>query len=408
MRIQLFSAFSPALALSLIASPLLAGTLSQSAKAAYYPTPSAPYGNNCNAETYEAAQISNQLSNRGRQQQIDAIAQPTEASSHALINSEQELSAFSRERLSALTGERLYTAVRRLLLSNPYAEGSPETGQTRGQATEQAQSNCMALLDSEFLVAQAFDPLPILGPVNSPRDTPPAAVPSATPTPATPAPATQLSPSAAPAPLPAAPAQPDPVLARPAIASPSLSAPASAAPSPAANTDPTNITPSQLNPTPFDGAPITTLSARPDGNYRYVSGSVEARPYSDAELLQQGRTIFVLRKESNRVVGELMPHIGESGICITGIASGDNVVGAAYAAMSTDAESTDTESANTESADTEEKAIAFSSALQLQPTQADAATTSPISAVLDLSSFSMINAGSTFPPKSCDTTTSAE
>jgi len=370
----LHPALKSAVAVTLLASPLL---MSAAQPAAAYPALSSPaerYGESCNAETYEAAQLINQ----GRRQSVGAIAQPAGDGAHAIVTSEQELSAVARDRFNT-SRDRLYTAVRRLLLANPYASDSVDS--------EQAENNCIALSRSEILLAQAADPLPVLGPVNGGSFGTPTPSPA---TPSAPVAAPASSPASAPITLPA-PVTPAPAPAAPApLTSPAqTSAPFSNPPS---SIDPTNITPTRVNPTPFDGMPIATLSSRPDGNYRYVSGSVEARPYSDSELQQQGRAVFVLKKDGNRITGELMPRLGESGTCITGVISGDSVSGLAYSSA----------------ADGKLSVPSASSALRLMPSGSNAEAISPVRAVLDLSDFSMINAGSTLPPKSCEVSITEE
>lgn len=385
--------------LTLLASPVLMGAAHASGNAtSAYPTEQ--YGANCNAETYEAAQ----LVDSGRRQGVDAIAQPTDSSSHAIVTSQQEFSNLSRENLPPLSRARLYTAVRRLLLSNPYANEPLEH--------EQAENNCIALLNlqflnselsnSEVLVAQAVDPLPVLGPVNGTLDVPPAGiVPTNTPpatTPSTLAPATTPTITPAPADLPAS-VSPAPAITAPTVAPTPASAPvnnalppASSAPlspvqlfAPSSSIDPTNITPTQINPTPFDGAPVSTLSSRPDGNYRYVLADAKNRVFSDAALQQENVPVLVLRKEGNRVIGELMPRFGEPGICVTGIVSGDSISGSAYAAT----------------ADSELPAnTTVYGVLELGALTASASAPRA-NAGLDLSRFSMINAGSSLPPETC-------
>ncbi|MEM6452546.1 MAG: hypothetical protein AAF703_19795 [Cyanobacteria bacterium P01_D01_bin.105] len=367
----------------MVTSPLLMTGAAQPAAAyptAVYPTEQLPYGTNCNADTYEATQLSNQ----GRPQSVDAIAHPTGAVSRAIVTSEQELSQFLSDRLSALSGERLHTAVRQLILSNPYMNGYDAVGSDAIDSdaidSEQAESNCIALGnrkllgDLEILIAQAGDPLPILGPVNSTTIND-ATSESASEQPAS-APARKpvTSPTAAPLPIPAStPLPPDVPAASVSPSRPSLSI------------DPTNVTPTGVEPIPFDGAPISTLSSRPDGNYRYVAGDVEDFMLTDTELQQRNGAVAVLRKEGNRVVGTLMPQFGEPGMCITGIVSGDSISGTLYP----------------RSTDGKLPVDAISEALRLQPTRAIGEEPTAVSAVLDLSGFSMINAGTTPPPKSC-------
>ncbi|PZO49142.1 MAG: hypothetical protein DCF15_17180, partial [Phormidesmis priestleyi] len=151
--------------------------------------------------------------------------------------------------------------------------------------------------------------------------------------------------------------------------------------------DPYNFTPTTVQPTPFDGKVISTLSALADGSYRYVSGSAEPRIYSNAELDQQGGSIFLLSKVGNRVTGYLLPEIGRVSLCITGIASGNSITGTAYA--------------NAPSQSIATAASPYGSILQLQNIRTDSSGLELANAVIDFSNYSMINVGSTLPPTEC-------
>lgn len=151
--------------------------------------------------------------------------------------------------------------------------------------------------------------------------------------------------------------------------------------------DPYNFTPTTIDPTPFDGKVSATLSALPDGSYRYLAGAAEPRVYSNTELDQQGGSIFLLSKVGNRVTGYLLPGIGRLGLCITGIASGNNITGTAYA--------------NAPSQSLEMAASPYGSILQLQNIRIDSSGLEFANAVININSYSMINVGSTLPPTEC-------
>ncbi len=321
-------------------------------------------------------------------------------------------------------GER-WAITLRLLISNRYTqEDSPAAGITNTPATAPTENNCLAQQQepsNETLLAQAVptsskpltiaqepDLLPVLGapPVNSiPANPIPAPVPTRlpAPTPATPLPTVR--------PLP----RPDPAPAN----LPILTAPISQ-PTPAndnipagfpgdrsSSIDPTNITPTRVYPTLFDGGTLQTLAARPDGNYRYVAGDVESRAYTDAEIQQSGRSVFVLRKEGNRVTGNLSSRLGQPGICMTGIVSGDMISGSAYPYSSLEAARPAGGSIRDENFE-----VYGSGVFQvMQPEKIKIGEQESIyyaSAVLNLSSFSTINAGSSLPPKSCRATPTRE
>ena len=307
----------------------------------------------------------------------------------------------------SLLGTRWATALR-LLLSNRYTQESHSANSiTNTPATAPTENNCLAQgkKTSESLIAQARlnpneptivaqdDLLPDLS-------EPPARPVPTRPIPTSPTPNRSNSPAPAPTvrPLP----RPTPSVEQPANPTPTrtpirtLPAPPPARPAndstPAgfplgqpSSVDPTNVTPTNVNPTPFDGSPIQTLASRPDGNYRYVAGAAESRAYTDADLQSRGNAVFILRKEGNRVTGNLLPQIGQLGICVTGVVSGDRISGTAYPQSATAAETYSNE------------------ALQVQRPVGEGSAEGLYyaSAVLDLSDFSMINAGSSLPPERC-------
>lgn len=166
--------------------------------------------------------------------------------------------------------------------------------------------------------------------------------------------------------------------------------------------DPNNITPTTIDATPFDGSVIATLASRPDGNYRYLAGDAEFRTYTDAELQQQGGSIFVLKKEGNNITGNLLPQLGQPGICVTGVVSGNVVTGAAYPYGTPDpaAEGGDPSSNNTGEITLQQ--YGNGALVVSRPTRPAAGVLYYAGAVLDLSGFSMINAGVIVPPSGCD------
>ena len=140
---------------------------------------------------------------------------------------------------------------------------------------------------------------------------------------------------------------------------------------------------------------MVALAELPDGNYRYVSGETEARTYTDQELRQRGGSIFLLTKVGDTVTGDLLPRLGLPGICVTGSVNGDTVSGAAYPYDTTD---TLQDSAR----DIGETFEPHSSgALQIRRTRTEGNRLYYASAMLDLSNFSRINAGSSLPPTRC-------
>ncbi|MEL7143056.1 MAG: hypothetical protein AAFY33_13825 [Cyanobacteria bacterium J06643_4] len=163
--------------------------------------------------------------------------------------------------------------------------------------------------------------------------------------------------------------------------------------------DPNNFTPEEFVPTPFDGSWTASLESLPDGSYRYLAGSFETRAYSDDVLVENGGSIFLLTKVGNQVTGNLMPRLGLPGICVTGTLSGDVITGAAYPDDTADIEQ---ESAREVGDEYEPYG---SGALQIRRSQTVGDRTYYADALLDLSNFSRINAGTALAPTACEVPT---
>lgn len=301
-------------------------------------------------------------------------AQPIAHPSGALLNSEQEMTNFARA--AAPTSRNRWATAIRLLLNNPYTVDS-----TPNSPPEQDQAHCITQLTPDQqaaprgkrLLAQAVSPPPDDASPMTPLpvlDTPPE-VPAAVP--------------------------PAEITVEEVTVEESMPAavPLTAIDrSPAIN--PTNITPTTVEPTPFEGTTLSTLAALPDGNYRYISGEADRRDYSTGELSQRGSAVFLLQKEGNRVTGDLLPRVGLPGICVTGLASGNVITGAAYPYDTTDA-------LPDSDRDLGETVEPYGSALQIRRTQQEGNRLYYASAVLDLNNFSRINAGASLPPTQCQT-----
>lgn len=297
-----------------------------------------------------------------------------------------------------------WNAVRRLIRENPYFSNSTPEEQA------QAEALCLAQIkaDYEVLLAQAPSGdqlLPDLGAFPSiPID-----VPTASPEPmASPEPVVRPQPVASPEPV----VRPQPVV-RPPIQPVESQPPTqssivtpTAAPLAIPIIDPATIQtakdPSiymgpEAEPTPFDGIVIKTLSELPDGNYRYISGAAEERTYSNAELQQRGGSVFVLKKAGDSVTGDLLPKIGLPGICVSGTVEGNVITGAAYPYAAADSLQ---DSAQPIGEDYEPYS---SGALKVRQTRTEGDRLYYAGALLDLSAFTPINAGSSLPPTSCQT-----
>ncbi|MGB3669801.1 MAG: hypothetical protein WA984_06800 [Phormidesmis sp.] len=200
----------------------------------------------------------------------------------------------------------------------------------------------------------------------------------------------------------------------------SLSIPARPTSPPAADPalDPSNYTPTTAAPSPFDGNVVTTLESLPDGSYRYLAGSFEYGNYTNEQLIANGGSVFLLTKLGNEVTGSLYPQLYAAAICVTGTVSGDTVTGAAYPASvsamteeetdspETDSPETSAPEASAENTEVEESFRSYEETpLQVRQRRTIAGQPYYMGALLDLSEFSRINAGSSLAPTSCETPT---
>ncbi|MGB3292307.1 MAG: hypothetical protein WBB01_04835 [Phormidesmis sp.] len=364
------SALPVALPVALAVAPLLL--------AAVPPSQLGSAGADCDWESISARgqQQDQAIAPNGSQYpERNVTAQPIAHPGGALVNSEQEMADFARG--AAATSQNRWATAIRLLLNNPYT-----VGRTADSASDsppaQVQSHCITHLAPEIqpeiqqaasmgksLFAQA-DADPMLDEA-SPMPLPTLETPSEVPAVPLEVPGEESVPAAAPA--------IEEVDRSPAV-------------------NPNNITPTTVVPTPFEGTTLSTLAALPDGNYRYISGEADRRTYATEELLQRGDSVFVLRKEGNRVTGDLLPRIGQSGICVTGLASGNVITGAAYPYEPTDILQNSGDSGET-------LAPYGNDALKVRRTQRQGNRLYYARATLDLNSFSRINAGAVLPPESC-------
>ena len=358
-----------------------------------------------------------------RLEESETINQPQEVGANVVhrtgeARSQRETDSPTRS-ASAFVRDR-WNAARQLIRENPYFQNSTPTEQA------QAEALCLAQLeaDSEVLLAQAalsaqpldMTPLDDSGDSGDSLELPDLSSPSGRPAPSVPVPASVPAvprPPASPAPsvqptspmprvqtdspqtgstqtgstqtLPASNAQSDRPLATPAVDPANL---------PTAS-DPSIYMGPEFEPTPFDGTVVRTLQDMPDGNYRYMAGDAEKRAYSNEELRQRGGSVFVLKKVGDRVTGDLLPRIGLPGICVTGTVSGDIITGAAYPYDTTD---TLQDSARQIGETYEPHG---SGALQIRRTRTDGNQLYYAGALLDLTTSTPINAGSSLPPSSC-------
>ncbi|MEM6255199.1 MAG: hypothetical protein AAF821_19980 [Cyanobacteria bacterium P01_D01_bin.156] len=141
-----------------------------------------------------------------------------------------------------------------------------------------------------------------------------------------------------------------------------------------------------------DSAPATfygTIAGLADGNYRYVSGPAAERAYSEQALLRRGGVLFNFRKTGDQVMG-FYSYIDGDSICVEGRVTGNTITGQAYPRNGV--------------TQTLGEDFAFwgpASFLRVRRSQGEGGQRYYSSAILELSDFSRINAGSSLPPSSC-------
>ncbi|MEL7225250.1 MAG: hypothetical protein AAGL17_10375, partial [Cyanobacteria bacterium J06576_12] len=248
----------------------------------------------------------------------------------------------------------------------------------------------------------------------TPQGEPANDIPNLDPSVNPPTPAPQPTPAQAPPSNETAPPEATPEETVPDISQPS--APASstspiprrqASPPPAdPSEDPTNVTPTSEPPSPFDGLTVPTLGTLPDGVYRYLSGNYEYGVYSNEQLRANGGSLFLLTKVGDEVVGNFYPSFDEPGICIDGTVSGNSISGEAYP-FGTSADVSNAEDSDTEETATSEVGESFVpflgfTNLQVRQPRQVGEFTYYADALLSISEYSRINAGTSLAPTECN------
>jgi uncharacterized protein YecT (DUF1311 family) len=147
-----------------------------------------------------------------------------------------------------------------------------------------------------------------------------------------------------------------------------------------------------VNPHPSSSkAKIADL---PDGNYRYWTGTPQGVTVTEEELINAGGILFRFRKTGDRIVG-IYGQIDNETICISGRVNGNTVAGSAV----------QTEEpfipATVLSGDDNFAAWDPSGYLKVRRGRKSGNYARYESALLELSNFSRINAGSNLPPSQC-------
>lgn len=129
--------------------------------------------------------------------------------------------------------------------------------------------------------------------------------------------------------------------------------------------------------TPEAESEALNLSALPNGNYRVVSADLPFEITTDEELLESGGTLFLFRKFGDEVTGVYSFIDSEGGSCISGTLEGNTVTGESFAYSENPREDT---------------FLTLGTPVGEERYEGS---------VLDLSSFSRINAGTRLPVESC-------
>ena len=151
-------------------------------------------------------------------------------------------------------------------------------------------------------------------------------------------------------------------------------------PAPDASPEPAPAAPITETPSPGPSvfAPSApTIADLPNGNYRFVAAEFPNRVVTDEELLEAGGALFLFRKFGDTVTGNFSFIDNEGGACITGTVDGDTITGDSYAYSET------------------VRAGGFLSlGTEVEDGQYEGS-------VLNLETFSRINAGTRLPVESC-------
>lgn len=147
-----------------------------------------------------------------------------------------------------------------------------------------------------------------------------------------------------------------------------------------------------VNPNPSN--PKAKIADLPDGNYRYWTGTPQGVTVTEEELINAGGILFRFRKTGDRIVG-IYGQIDNETICISGRVNGNTVAGSAV----------QTEEpfipATVLSSDDNFAAWDPSGYLKVRRGRKSGNYARYESALLELSNFSRINAGSQLPPSQC-------
>lgn len=132
----------------------------------------------------------------------------------------------------------------------------------------------------------------------------------------------------------------------------------------------------------------------PDGNYRYWTGTPQGLTVTDEQLIEAGGVLFRFRKQGNTIVG-IYGAIDNETICITGRVTGNTVAGNAVRTGEPGNPATLLSSDDT--------FVAWDSSdyLKVRRGRQTGSDVRYASALLELSRFNRINAGSQLPPERC-------
>lgn len=140
---------------------------------------------------------------------------------------------------------------------------------------------------------------------------------------------------------------------------------------------------------------LPTIASLPDGNYRYVTANNTAM--TDAELAQTDSLIFLFRKSSNQIIGQLSLANGSRKICISGEVNVNTITGQAVELFENLSE------VEVQNSSEEFRNWDVDGSLQVRRGTTEANKVIYKSAIFNLNGYNRTNTGTELPPMRCST-----
>lgn len=153
-----------------------------------------------------------------------------------------------------------------------------------------------------------------------------------------------------------------------------------------------NIRQEPVNPNP--SSQKSKIADLPDGNYRYWTGTPQGLTMTDEQMIEAGGVLFLFRKQGTLIVG-IYGAIDNEAVCITGRVNGNTVAGNAVQTGNPG------NPVSIRSSDDNFVAWDPSGYLKVRRGRLSGNNARYGSALLQLSNFNRINAGSQLPPTEC-------